>query len=383
MRGLNHNLLAGLFFVATFSRGILLSVLPLKSLELLGSAQLVSFTYFAASGLGIVSSLSMPSMVRFLGGRYTFLAGSIAMVASSLLLAAKPTPIFLTGMFVHVFAVVFLDVTLSLHVMERIGRSELTRFEPKRVFCMVAALSVGPWLGVYLGTRAMDWIPYGVATLSALLSVAYFLALGLHKDQLLKSERRGSSVLRNVRRFSSQPRLLLAWLLTVARSSWWAMFIIYTPIYAAQSGQDSLMGSAVVSIGAAWTLTLPLWGWIGRTYGLRRLMYGGFLSNALVMAIVFACSDSPQTVLVLLVVAALGTTAIDGAGNVLFMRAVRPLERPEMTGVFQTYRDFAQLAPPGIFAFLLHFFPLSIVFMSSGVWMFLAAWFCRFIPRRM
>ncbi len=74
---------------------------------------------------------------------------------------------------------------------------------------------------------------------------------------------------------------------------------------------------------------------------------------------------------------------LDGMGNVLFYRAVRTRERSEMTAVFVTYRDFGQLATPGLYSVLLAFFALPVVFSSAAAWMFIAGYFCRFIPRRM
>ena len=74
---------------------------------------------------------------------------------------------------------------------------------------------------------------------------------------------------------------------------------------------------------------------------------------------------------------------LDGAGNVLFLRAVHARERSEMAAVFSTYRDGGQLATPGLFAVLLKFFALPIVFASAGVWMLAAAWFSRYVPKGM
>jgi predicted MFS family arabinose efflux permease len=267
--------------------------------------------------------------------------------------------------------------------MQRIPRKELTRFEPKRVLSAVVALAIGPWLGVYLESRVTHWLPYGLTVGCALLTIAYFRLLGLHRDRLRESQARSANPLRHIRRYFSQPRLRLAWWLTVARSSWWSVFIIYTPIYAEHSGQGELVGAAVISIGTAWALTIPVWGFVGRTYGVRRLVLIGFVANALTMTAVFLFRDHPPIVIGLLVLAALGATIIDGAGNVLFMRAVRSWERSEMTGVFLTYRDASQLAPPGLFTVLLQFFALPVVFISAAAWMFLAAGFCRFIPKRM
>jgi hypothetical protein len=84
-----------------------------------------------------------------------------------------------------------------------------------------------------------------------------------------------------------------------------------------------------------------------------------------------------------LLMAGLCVGTLDGVGNVLFLRAVHPYERAEMTAVFVSYRDVAQLIPPGIFALLLLFMPLSSVFAASGVAMLALASLTRYIPRRL
>jgi hypothetical protein len=84
-----------------------------------------------------------------------------------------------------------------------------------------------------------------------------------------------------------------------------------------------------------------------------------------------------------MVLAALGTETIDGAGNLLFLRAVHPYERAEMTTVFVSYRDVAQLAPPAIFSVLLSLFSLPSVFAAGGAMMLGIATLARHIPRRL
>jgi hypothetical protein len=76
-------------------------------------------------------------------------------------------------------------------------------------------------------------------------------------------------------------------------------------------------------------------------------------------------------------------SAIDGPGNTLFLRAVRPLERAEMTAVFMMYRDTAQLVVPGFYALLLLVLPLPFVFAASGLGTAALALVARYIPRRM
>jgi MFS family permease len=177
--------------------------------------------------------------------------------------------------------------------------------------------------------------------------------------------------------------LRLAYGLVLARSSWWTMFIIYAPIYATQSGLGELTGAAIVSIGTAWTLSVPFWGWVARRFGVRQLLFWGFSLCSLMTFVVYLVVDQPRVASVLLIFCALGATMLDGVGNVLFFRAVRAGDRSEMTAVFVTYRDSGQLLTPGLFAVLLNFFALPVVFSTAAGWMIVAAWFCRYIPQRL
>ena len=112
-------------------------------------------------------------------------------------------------------------------------------------------------------------------------------------------------------------------------------------------------------------------------------MRTGFLMTSLVTTAVFIFAGSPTIAVALLILAALGATMLDGSGHVLFLRAVRSSERTEMAGVYQTYRDAANLAVPGIFAVLLKFSSLPVVFAGGAAWMMAAAVTSKYIPKRM
>ena len=374
---------AGFFFVCSSARAVLLSVLPLKALSLMGNAQLVSVLFFMVSACGVAVSLSVPTILQRIGLHRCFLLSVFAMVASVVLLWTEAMWSFAAGMVLHVFGVTSMEVVLSLYIMQRIPRRQLPEFEPLRMVSAIVALSIGPWLGVYLQSRVADWLPYLIAIGGTVATLIYFRWLGLQQMSLPERLLPAGNPLRHIGRFFLQPRLRLAWGLILTRSSWWMMFIIYTPIYARESGLGELMGAAIVSIGSAWTLTLPFWGWFARRYSLRRLMYMGFTVAAGMSLLVFAASGTPTVAIVLLAFAALGATMLDGSGHVLFLRAVHPLERSEMTGVFQTYRDVANLAVPGFFAVLLKFFALPVIFVGAAGWMLVGTFFSRYIPRRM
>ena len=374
---------AGFFFVCASARAVLLSVLPLKALSLMGNAQLVSVLFFMVSACGVAVSLSVPMILQRTGLHRCFLLSVFAMVASVVLLWTEAVWSFAAGMVLHVFGITSMEVVLSLYIMQRIPRRQLPEFEPLRMVSAIVALSIGPWLGVYLQSRVADWLPYLIAIGGTVATLIYFRWLGLQQMSLPDRLLPAGNPLRHIGRFFLQPRLRLAWGLILTRSSWWMMFIIYTPIYARESGLGELMGAAIVSIGSAWTLTLPFWGWFARRYSLRRLMYMGFTVAAGMSLLVFAASGTPTVAIVLLAFAALGATMLDGSGHVLFLRAVHPLERSEMTGVFQTYRDVANLAVPGFFAVLLKFFALPVIFVGAAGWMLVGTFFSRYIPKRM
>jgi MFS family permease len=148
-------------------------------------------------------------------------------------------------------------------------------------------------------------------------------------------------------------------------------------------GLGEMAGGALVSAGVAMVFTVMFWGRIGRKYGFRRLLMAGFATSGIASIAAFLLADSPWVGGLVLVITALCTASIDGAGNVPFFRAVRPFEREQMTGVFSTYRDMSQLLPPALFAVLLLFLPVHAVFGVAGLWMLCVAWLCRYIPRRL
>ena len=374
---------AGLFFFATFSRAVLVSVLPLEAHELLGDAQAVSVLYFFAAVLGIATSISVPALLHRLGASLTFYSGALAMVVSAVLLASGTPLLFAAGVAIHFMSVAATDVPLNAYLLNEVPRRELSRFEPLRILYTVFAFAVGPLLGVFLESRVNEMLPYVLAAAAALLSVLYFRWLGLHRVELEHDSARPINPLRHVSRFVVQPRMRLAWILALARAAWWMTFVIYTPIYAKVSGLGELAGAATVSIGTAWVLSVTWWGRIGRRYGLRRLLTTGFLATAALSVLVGFCAGWPWVALTLLVWNALAATVLDGGGNVPFLRAVRPFERAEMSGVYLTYRDIAQLGAPGLFALLLGVFQLPVVFFAAGGWMLGVACLCRYIPRRM
>ena len=373
-----------LFTLAVLPRTLLITVLPLEALAFLGNAQKVSVLYLSVSLVGLCGSLSIPWLVHRLRRRWVFSLGALSMACAALLFTFQAFPTFVAGMVLFVFAAASLEISLNLYLMDHVPRRELNRFEPLRVFFAGSAFVLGPWLGVYLRSQLGHGAPFAVTGLAVLVLFVFFWFLRLTENPVVSPMTRPPpKPLVYLPRFFGQPRLRLAWVLAVGRSAWWSMFFIYTPIYAVNAGLGEIMGGAIVSLGSGCVFLAPLWGRLGRKFGMRRLLVGGYLAGGFATIAIAAVAGQPWLGAGALLLAAFVTGSIDGAGNIPFLRAVHPLERPEMTTVFATYRDAAQLAPPGVFSVLLRLFELPAVFVAGGAALVVLSYYARFIPRRL
>lgn len=373
-----------LFFLPSVAQAIMLTVLPLQALHLLGTARAVTLLYVATGLAAIVARFSIPLLVQLIRRRWVFTLGAFALAASGVLFAADQLPALAAGLVLSTFAFACIEITSQLYLLDHISRQDLKHFEPIRIFASAGPWALGPWLGVYLQHSVGFAAPFAVTASAALILLILFWWLRLGENAMLTAMRRAPpNPVRYLRRFFAQPRLRLAWTLAAARSSWWSTFYVYTPIFAVTSGLGAEVGGIVVSIGTGWIWLVPLWGWVGRRYGLRRLLCVGYAVAGVLSICAAMTFGVPWFGAVMLVLAAFGTETIDGAGNLLFLRAVHPHERSEMTTVFVSFRDVAQLAPPAVCSVLLTLFSLPSVFVAAGVMMLGSAVISRHIPQRL
>ncbi len=359
---------ATLFALESLSRAVIATVIPLEALRLVGDAQGVSSLFFAASLVALVGGLMVPLVVRRTARRWVYSAGVILLAAGSALAAAGTLEVFIGGVMLRALGTVAVMICFTLYIMDFIARRDFSRSEPLRILYSAGAWSLGPFLGVYLAERLHPWSPYALAAATALATLGYFWFLRLTDDPAVTQKAGPTpSPLRYLGRFFAQPRLALAWVLSTGRNIWWVIFFIYVPIYAVETGLGAVAGGAIVSCGTAFLFLMPLFGRVLRGLGIRRIFILGYaLCGALTLALVPAW-EYPWLGAALLVCGAFGMVAVDAAGNVVFMLAVRPRERAEMTAVYSTYRDAADIAPPGAFALLLRFFELPVVFVTAGL----------------
>lgn len=374
-----------LFGAESLSRSLVVALIPTIAHRLLGSAYGVSVLYFLVGLVGLASSFAVPAAMRHVSRKLVFSSGSCAACVGFILIGTETYWGLVAGLALATFSISAIDITLALYVLELVSRRSISRYEPIRVFCGGIAWLVGPYLGAVIATQFHPTISFMLSGAVALAQLGLFLSLKLPAPAVIAT-RSGATVvnpLRHLRRFLAQPRLRLAWLLAFSRAGWWQMFFVYGPIFVVTAGLGQEAAGAMISIGAGALLLVPVWGWFGRRYGLRRLLLVGYSLTGLLTLAVAALADLPMTGVAVLVVAVFTASLIDGAGNVPFLRSVRVWERPEMTGVFTTYRQMAQFAPPGFFAILLKMFELPAVFVASGIGMLILAGFTRYLPRRM
>lgn len=373
-----------LFMIEAVARTVPIAAVPLQAHALLGDAQRVSVVYTLAGIGGLLGSLAIPWLTHRIQRRWVFTLGTLLVIAACVLFAAETVPTLVAGLFAQVLGAACLEITLNLYVLDHVARRDITAFEPKRIFSAAGAWALGPWLGVALKVHVGVEATYGLAGAAAVVLLGCFWFLRLTDSPALPRSRAAPpNPVKYLARFFAQPRLRLSWFLAVGRAGWWAMFFIYAPIYAVTSGLGEEAGGAIVSIGAAALFLVPLWGWLVRRFGMRRLLIVGYTAAGATTVAVAYAAQSPWLGAAMLIAAALAASVIDGAGNTPFLRAVRPLERPEMTTVFGTFRHTSQLVPPGIFAVLLRAFALPAVFVASGLSLLALAWFARYIPRKM
>ena len=149
------------------------------------------------------------------------------------------------------------------------------------------------------------------------------------------------------------------------------------------SGLDKVTAGTVMSVSVAMAFAVPLWARVGFKYGLRKLLTIAYAATGIMGFVLWLADVEPMAMALLIIAAAATASMIDGAGNVPFLRAVRGAERAEMAGVYGTFRDVSQLAPPAIAAVVLQFAALPAVFGVVGTLLFGQAYLCKYLPRRM
>tara|TARA_Y100001934_G_scaffold39326_1_gene46255 strand:+ start:44011 stop:45186 length:1176 start_codon:yes stop_codon:yes gene_type:complete len=364
-----------------FALALPFTVIPLVTLDTVGDAQQVSLMFLVVSVFSLAAALLLPKVFDLWGRVNVTLGGTVMVVVAAFLFPTGDVTALYIATVLYTVGFFAMEITLNIAIMDNIARQSFARFEGLRMSCLGLGFTIGPWLGVVIWTELGLILPF---VIMALLTVWVCMVL-LRRRLVVNRKVAGmghANPLRFIPRFLEQPRLLLAYVLSIFRSSWWNIFFIFGPIYCVESGYSDEEAGMIVSLGAAAVVLAPLWGRMGGPLGMRRHLFLGYLATAITAFVMTAVSGVPLAGVIMLLVACFCASWLDAVGNAPFARAVRPHERAEMTSLYTTYRDVGRVVPQSIFTVILLVLPLSSVFAVTGLGMLGGAWFSRHIPKR-
>jgi predicted MFS family arabinose efflux permease len=373
---------AALSAVEAFSRAVVAGVIPLEAYALLREAQTISLAYAGVGIVAFATSFMVPLVLLRVRRKWIFSAGTLCMVAAPLLMLMSQVLPFVTALQVRSLAVVCVNIALNLYILDYIRRRDFVASEPLRLAFLGASWFVGPALGIVLYTR-FGLLPVCLLSASfALSALGYFWYLRIVENPTVAPARqRPPMPWNNVRRYLSQPRLRLAWIIPFGRSTFWTTFFVYPPLYIVQQGGGEAIVAVMLSAGQGLLFLAPLVGRLGARHGIRRIIIAAATMTGLTALAAGLLQPSPLATAGLFVFAALGAAALDALGNIPFLRAVRHYERSEMTSVFRTYIEASQLLPAAAYAAVLTVAPLPAVFVVLGLVLLVSAWYARYLPK--
>lgn len=371
-----------LYCLETFSRGLLLAIIPLKVLAQIGSMEGVALFYAGVGVLGLGNSILVPKLVGKFGLRAVVGAAGMLVLIGIMLLAADALLVMALGLATRVLAQSCLEISMMAYTLARVPRRNLGQFEPIRIFFQGAALALSPWLGFQLQEHFGATTAFCAAAIAGgMMFLLSLVIVPAFRPDLGASL--GRSPRQTVRRFFSQPRLRLAWFLAVIRSSFWVVFYIYAPVFAVACGWSPSQGAALLSLGTATMFLVPVWGRLSRRFGARLLLTAGYILGAVFLGVTaIGAVWWPTIAPVLFLSAASGAALLDGSGNVPFLRATHPHERAAMSGIYMTYRDVSQFSPIAVFSIILSFTDLAWAFALSAAFFLVAGGLAQSIHPR-
>ncbi len=375
---------ATLFGLESSARAVLATLIVVDLQHMTGSAEGTSLVFFAVAGFGLCANFAIPHITRRIGRRWVYTGGGLCLILASLLLMAQTLPLQIAGMALRVFGVVCFNICLNLYILDTLRGQALNRLEPLRMLAAAIPWCFGPALGVQLAASAAHWVPLAVSQVFTVILLVYFWILRAREDSPLPVMRRPPpNPLRHIWSFLSRPRLRLSYAIAITRSTYWSMLFTYGPIYCIETGLGGVVGGYLVSAANFFLFGAPVIGLLGRRYGVRRIIIAGFCCTAAGALAAAAFAGLPWVGAACLLLGAFGAFMLDVTGNLPFLRMVRPSERQTMTPLFATYREFSDCIPPGIFSILLRFFPLPVVFLTTGLAQAAAAVYALRLPRRL
>ncbi len=351
------------------TKALIAAALPIQTQRLIGSDEGVSALFLVGSVSALSIVLLIPTLATWLGRTRLCTIGILMLAASAGLFMFHVISAQVLGFILRAVGAAVFFAVLGMYIMDHVRRDQIGRSEPLRMLFVGLAWTFGPILGVQIEDLGGPWAPFAASGAVALALLVYFRVLRFSDPTAMRAAPRpglGASY-NHLREFLAQPRLLLAWLQAIGRGAFWVTFTIYTPLFAVQTGLGAKVGGTLVGVGAAFMLAMPLWGWMARRFGIRRVNLVCFPVAAVSALSAGLLAGTPWVAAGFLMMATLAMSIVDGYGNALFFRACKPSQRTTMTPIFSAQRDIADIGVAASFAVLLAFLPIQVVYFALSV----------------
>ena len=376
--------IARLNAIEGFARSLLVGIIPLLALEALGSKEMVSRAYLAASLLTLVITLNFAALERLLQRRWVLTLGAGFSLTAVSILSFGDGWVMSIAIGLQSAEASLFSVCLSLYIMDYIGKKELIFTESKRLLYTGIAWMIGPMLGMWLWEETTHWAPFLLSGCAMLCMLAYFWYLRLGHNQVIQKAKKPSvSILKIIPRYFAQPALRIAYLITLSRAMFWVTLFIYAPIYVVESGLSSWVAGGFLSLVSSLLMVSPLIRRLAGRYGTRLVIICALLLTGISMASLYLVGEPKPVGLLFWTLAALGGATVDVLGNIPFMRMVRPHERTEMTMIFSTWREGSWLLTPLVVSAVLLVAPFELFYLLLAGLLLLAGMATTFLPRRL
>jgi MFS family permease len=375
-----------LYTLESCARSLTSSVVPISAYELLKDEQKVSVLFTFVSVFSLAASLMIPMLIARWSRRWVYTLGAAAVGFGSMLLAEFTVPAQAVAMLLRVFGSSCLSIGLSLYIMDNIAKANLVRSESIRMSSSVLAWTIGPVTGVWLYQSFGLWAPGAAALGFAGLLASCFWYFRLSDGSPIKPAKSApADPIANLKRFWSQPRLRLAWLIAFCRSAYWSTYFVYGPILMVATGQGKLAGGVFASLGNVMLLSGLLWARAAGRISLRKTIFICLVSSGvLLMAAGISGTHHPLFTAAFLLAGTAGASGLDAMGSTPFLRAVKPRERAAMTSVYRAYFEFSELLPSFVYSIVLSVFGFGSIFVTLSLLMLVgAAMVWRHLPKAM
>ncbi len=361
-----------------------MGLIPLLALEALGSKEMVTRAYLAASILTLLITLNFAGLERLLQRRWVLTLGVGFSITAILILTFGEGWIMSAAIGLQSAAASLFSVCLSLYIMDYIGKKELIFTESKRLLYTGIAWMIGPALGLWLWEEVGHWAPFmlSACAISAMLAYFWYLRLG-HSEVIQKAKRPSVNIFRIIPRYFAQSALRIAYCITLSRAIFWMTVFIYGPIYVVESGLSPWVAGIFLSLVSSLLIISPLIRRIASRHGTRPVIVSALWSTGIAMVFLFFLGEPKPIGLLFWIVASLGGAVVDVLGNIPFMRLVKPRERTEMTMIFSTWREGSQLLTPLLVSLVLLVAPFETFYLLLAAILIFAGSVATFLPRRL